>query len=100
MGYRHAEYQFADAAFGDIGATFAPVLTLTKDAVGMVFLNDLDASVDISFDGTNVAFTLAASEPLIINMESMNRIMAAGEVSAKRTSGAPTSGSLRITAII
>ena len=103
MGYSDAKYEKAKVAFGDITGSFVSFLTLSHSGQGLVILNTLDAAVEISLppdsDTNTTTFWLEAGEPLVVTFEAMGRQIEAGAFKIKYTSGAPTSGSLRVTVI-
>lgn len=81
-------------AFGSVGATYAEIVDVTQRAKVLIIQNTLNDSVTISFDGgTTDHLVLAAGTSVTIDLIA-NGLSHTGSVHQKRTSGAPTSGSL------
>lgn len=81
-------------AFGDVGAAYAEIVDVTQRAKLLVIQNTLNASVTISFDaGTTDHLILAAGNSVTIDLQA-NNMTHTGSVHQKRTSGAPTAGTL------
>ncbi len=92
-----------EAAFGAIGAAYAAVGGAITDHARMVrFVNQTDAQVYISLDGSTDHIRMAANSFFILDF-SANKVrddglfVPVGTIfSARRQAGAPTSGSLWI----
>ena len=111
-GNKHARTTFGAMEFGDVPSTFStPLVVIPGDYVGLVILNSLNAAVEITLGADDetpapltvadkaTSFELAAAEPLVLNLLAMGRLGPKSTLYARYASGAPTSGSLRVTAI-
>lgn len=104
MSFGLVAHQLVEVTAATIAAASSSEWTTTgstlPDCLGLIILNDLDEGVDISFDGTNSAFKLAAGEPIFLNYHAVGKLFGACTVYIKKLSADPTSGSLRITGIL
>ena len=107
MAYRSARFQKGKLDFSGVGALNSLVLTTSSPSVALTVLNTLDAAIilvlpvvgDNGQGSTEDAFELEAGEDLYLSAEANNRVVDAGPIYVRRVSGAPTSGSIRITSV-
>lgn len=92
-----------EMAFGSITSSFTKIGTTFSDNFGVLYVqNFTDATIDfsISFAGTDVTFSLGASEKLSADMFTNNMQIAKGESAwCKYRTGAPTTGFVQVSVI-
>jgi len=81
--------------YGSIGATYTDVLDLPDGTRAVVFDNQTNGDVDISFNGTTTHFSLKAGDTLSLNLSQFGLVTTA-HVWVKRGTTTPTSGVFNI----
>ncbi len=102
MGYKGATYEKGKVAFGSVGANYAGralILDLSHSASALIVGNSLDAAVMLCIGDTE-AFELDPNEGLFLSADAVNRHVDAGPIEVYYVGSAPTSGSIRVTAVL